>query len=88
MYRQCLLAAASAIITASVLAGSAAKAHASYCEYRASDTHRIVARGGANARKMSKACDRARRECNRRLKRETRKGKVGRGAVCSRVQFG
>ncbi|MDA4846404.1 hypothetical protein [Hoeflea poritis] len=88
MKTHCLKLALSAAIAASVFAGSAGYAHASYCEYRASDTKRIVARGGANARKMSTACKRARRECNRRLDRETRKGKVGRGAVCRRVQFG
>ena len=88
MKKHSLLIAAGVVINASALTGTTSPAHASYCEYRASDTHRIVATGGANARKMGTACKRARRKCNRRLDREMRKGKVGRGATCRRVQFG
>ncbi len=74
-----------AIALGVVSLGTAAPAHAATCWYAAYDlqTHLFVE--GGRALKMSNACDRARRQCNRQLERWAKRGKVGRGAVCARM---
>lgn len=44
----------------------------------------MMADGWATAIKMSWACDRARRRCNRELERKRRQGRAGRGS-CRRM---
>lgn len=59
-------------------------AQAAKCYYQANYTNGTYAgvRDVGRAGKKSRACNRARRQCNRKLKRAYRKGKVGRGAKC------
>lgn len=59
-----------------------------YCEYRASDVRGNMVQGGANHKKGSVACKRARRECNRKLERKQRQKKFGRTSGCGKVTFG
>lgn len=70
-----------------VLSGSTAPANAAAgCYYRLyHDVHGVVMgklaiHGYATAFKMENACDRARRECNRRFERARKKGNVPRAA--------
>ena len=57
----------------------------SRCVYMAHDpSGRTMANGWATASRMSWACDRARRRCNRELERKRRRGEAGRGS-CHRM---
>lgn len=78
-------ALALAALAASFAAVPSAEAGTKRCVYMAHDqTGKMIADGWADAFKLDKACDRARRRCNRELERKRRKGKVGRGG-CSRM---
>ncbi len=69
----------------SVGAGASAPAHAAGCYYRLyQDGHGVVTgklaiQGYGHALKLENACDRARRECNRRFDRARKKGNLPRG---------
>ncbi|MEW9835158.1 hypothetical protein [Mesorhizobium marinum] len=69
-----------------LFAGATAPASAATCYYKAVNLEGRVLdlRGVATAAKTSTACDRARRECNRRLDRAYRQGKMPRGVVCKK----
>lgn len=54
-----------------------ARAHCAYQAINAAG--QLVAYGGRSASKFKRACDRARRLCQRQLDRKIRKGKAGRG---------
>ena len=80
-----------AFIGLSALTATTGTASAASCTYIAMDsagqTARAAISGGtvmgfAKASHESKACDRARRECNRRLDRSFQNGGAGRGARC------
>lgn len=62
---------------------TAAPAHAATCYYVAYDSSKNLFVEAGRASKMSKACDRARRQCNRQLERWQKRGKVGRGSGCA-----
>lgn len=76
------------ILLSSLMMASAGTAHAATCNYIAQDSAGKYAHayGRAKAKKMSTACDRARRECHRQLKRAFKKHTAGRGAQCYRLQ--
>ncbi len=79
--------AATAAVGFILMAGTAAPARAATCYYKAVKLDgRVIEslRGVATAIKQSTACDRARRECNRRLDRAYRNGKLPRGVVCGK----
>lgn len=65
--------------------GATAPAHAATCYYVAYDMNKNHFVESAIALKMSKACDRARRQCNRQLERWRKQGKVARGSGCVRM---
>ena len=79
-----LLLAGSAVIGLVAFTASSTPAAAAGCYYRLQhDGHGIVTgklaiQGYASALKVDNACDRARRECNRRLERARKKGMVPR----------
>ena len=79
--------AATAVVGFIMMAGATAPAHAAGCIYVAVNMEGrvldIIGRG--TAIKQSNACDRARRECNRRLDRAYRRGELPRGVVCKRA---
>ncbi len=64
----------------------AAPASAARCDYVAYDMNRNLFTEGGYALKMSEACDRARRQCNRQLERWRKQGKVARGSGCTRMR--
>lgn len=70
----------SALVAGVALSSLSAPAEAGrkQCVYMAHNpwTGAMVADGWAKARRMSKACDRARRRCNRELNRKRRNGAV------------
>jgi hypothetical protein len=79
-----MLLAGSVAIGLAVIFGSGAPAQAAGCYYRLyHDGHGVVSgklaiQGYASAAKLETACDRARRECNRRFERARKKGNVPR----------
>ena len=80
--------AATAVVGFIMMAGATAPAHAAGCIYVAVNLEGrvlddVIGRG--TAIKQSNACDRARRECNRRLDRAYRRGEMPRGVVCKRA---
>lgn len=81
--------AATAAVGFILMAGATAPAHAAGCYYKAVSVEGRVldVRGYGTAFKQSNACDRARRECNRRLDRAYRNGKMPRGVVCKRSGY-
>ncbi len=81
-----LTIAAATGIALMAAAASPASAGRVACAYMAEDTSNHVIVGYAKAKKGSTACDRARRECNRKLDRAIRKGKFGRSHGCLRAQ--
>lgn len=76
-----------AVLHAIVIFGISAPASARVgCAYTATDIHgHVVAAYGSHRKKTSVACDRARRQCNRKMNRERRKKKFGRSHGCKRV---
>ena len=62
---------------------SALPAYAAKCFYSGYDQNGILFHETGRAVKYSNACARAKRQCNRKLKRWMKKGKVARGAGCS-----
>ena len=79
--------AATAAVGFILMAGATAPAHAAGCIYVAVNMegrilNDVIGRG--TALKQSNACDRARRECNRRLERAYRRGEMPRGVVCKK----
>lgn len=89
MFKQAIMLSAVAVIGATSLisASTPAEAGRKRCVFMAHNptTGHMIADGWAKAFKKSKACDRARRRCNRELNRKRRKGKVGRGVICRRI---
>ena len=81
--------AATAAVGFIMMAGATMPAQAAGCYYKAVNMEGRVLdiRGVGTALKESKACDRARRECNRRLERAYRQGKLPRGVVCKRTGY-
>jgi hypothetical protein len=72
------------VLSTSLVTSQLAEAR-SRCVYMAHDPQgRMMADGWATASKMSRACDRARRRCNRELERKRRQGRAGRGS-CRRI---
>jgi len=80
------LAASATVGFVIMMAGGTAPAHAAGCIYVAVNAEGRVLDilGRGTAIKQSNACDRARRECNRRLDRASRRGELPRGVVCKR----
>lgn len=80
---------AAAFLGLSMLIGNTGRADAAQCHYWSVDPTRNnlrgIAQGRAIALKMSTACTRAARECNRRLERAFRRGEAGRGTRCVRL---
>ncbi len=79
--------AATAAVGFILMAGATAPAHAAGCVYVAVNMEGRVLNdviGRGTALKQSNACDRARRECNRRLERAYRRGEMPRGVVCKK----
>lgn len=76
--------AAPVILGLTMLFAPTAPANAAGCYYRLHQdgvgivTGKLAIQGYASALKVEKACDRARRECNRRLDRARKKGNVPR----------
>ncbi len=89
MIKQAIMLGAIAAIGATSLMSTSTPAEAGRkrCVFMAHNpvTGYMIADGWAKAYKKSKACDRARRRCNRELDRKRRKGKVGRGVICRRI---
>jgi hypothetical protein len=79
-----LLLGSTAILAASSVPSQAKRA---YCIYAASDNRGHRFDEGASASKMSSACDRARRQCNRILKWKQKHGKFGRTNGCQKLQI-
>lgn len=79
------------LLAATTSSLSITPAHAkAYCVYSAEDiSGNRVAAAGTHRKKMSTACDRARRQCNRQLKRKRNRGEFGRskGASTSCVRI-
>ncbi len=69
---------------AASLIGSA-PVQAATCIYVAYDMNGNLFTEPGRASKMDKACDRARRQCNRQLERWRKRGKVARGSGCARM---
>lgn len=65
---------------------TSAPAHAAKCFYVAYDMHNNLFVEAAVALKMSNACNRARRQCNRKLDRWSNQGKVARGSGCAKMK--
>ena len=82
--KKILIAAGTATLGLIAIAASIAPAAAAGCYYRLyHDGHGVVTgtlaiQGYATALKLDNACDRARRECNRRFERARKKGNVPR----------
>ncbi|MEL6299596.1 MAG: hypothetical protein AAFV26_09210 [Pseudomonadota bacterium] len=83
--------AVAALIAAAMLSQASTSASAkAYCVYSAEDiSGNRVAAAGTHRKKMSAACNRARRQCNRQLKRKRSRGEFGRskGASTSCVRI-
>ena len=82
--------AATAAVGFILMAGATAPAHAAGCVYVAVNVEGRVLNdviGRGTAFKQGNACDRARRECNRRLERAYRRGEMPRGVVCKRSGY-
>ena len=80
---------AAAILTLGMLA--VAPAQAAYCFYKPVKLDgRVIEsfKGYGTGRKVGTACNRARRECNRRLDRAYRRGQLPRGVTCKRATSG
>lgn len=80
--------AAPVVVGFIMMAGATAPAHAAGCIYVAVNEQGRVLEdiiGRGTAIKQSNACNRARRECNRRLDRAYRRGELPRGVVCKRA---
>ena len=78
------IAATIAVLGTNMLVATPAEARP-HCMYWAHDfSGKRVADGSAWAKNMRLACKRAKRRCNRELKRKKRRGKVGR-VSCKRV---
>ncbi|MEM7777471.1 MAG: hypothetical protein AAF732_17880 [Pseudomonadota bacterium] len=69
-----------ALLAASMLALAPVPASAkAYCVYSLEDiSGNRVSAAGTHRKKMSTACDRARRQCNRQLERKRKRGQFGR----------
>ena len=85
-----IIAAATVAVGLTVLAGSGTvtPASAAFCYYKTfshEGRQNGIAQGYSNGIKLKNACDRARRECNRRLDRAYRNGKAPRGVTCRRT---
>lgn len=80
------LAAVAAALSVTLMAGTTAPAQAAGCYYKAVnlDGRVLNLQAYGHATKKSRACDRARRQCNRKLDRAYRKGQMPRGVVCKR----
>ncbi len=77
-------AAAAVMLTAASQPAEAKRKQCVYFSWNASG--KAVADGWAKARKLSRACKRARRRCNRERKRVIRRGTGGRGVrACVKV---
>jgi len=81
-----LIASLVAAIGVMLIPGAIAPAQAAGCYYVAVNLEGRVldVRGVGHAAKQKHACNRARRECNRRLERAYRNGRMPRGVVCKR----
>jgi hypothetical protein len=79
-----LLLAATSVLVLAAVCGPIPSANAAGCYYRLHQdgvgivTGNLAIQGYASALKLDNACDRARRECNRRLDRARKKGNVPR----------
>lgn len=84
------LASAGAAGFIMLTAAGTAPAHAAGCIYVAVNMEGrvldVIGRG--TALKQGNACDRARRECNRKLDRAYKRGEMPRGVVCKRAASG
>ena len=77
--------AVASLLSANLVMSSPAEAR-KRCVYMAHNpSGHMMADGWAKARKLSRACKRARRRCNRELKRKRRRGKAGRGG-CVKIR--
>ncbi len=57
-----------------------------YCVYAAEDTsNRRIATAGTHRKKMSKACERARKKCNFQREYWGKRGKFGRSHGCLKI---
>ncbi len=78
--------AGAAMVAAAVSLSASMPAHAlKNCSYRAVDNGHHIIDGSATARKLSTACSRARRRCNRKVDRAHRRGEFGRTSGCHRL---
>ncbi len=75
-----------ALTAASLMMTTSASAKRKRCVYYAwnVNNNQVMADGWAKAKKLSRACKRAKRRCNRELERKRRQGKAGRGS-CVKV---
>ena len=79
MTKASLLTAAALLATAMLSMASVPASAKAYCVYSIEDIHgKRVSAAGTHRKKMSTACDRARRQCNRQLKRKRNRGEFGR----------
>jgi hypothetical protein len=78
--------AATAALGVMLMPALSTPARAAGCYYKAVNLEGRVLdiRGVGHAAKLEWACNRARRECNRRLERAYRRGELPRGVVCRR----
>lgn len=78
--------AGAALVAAAVSMSAAAPAHAlTNCTYRAVDNGGHMIEGSATASRLSTACRRALRRCNRKVDRGHRRGEFGRTTGCHRL---
>lgn len=83
--------AAATTVGVLMMLGGTAPASAAQCIYVAVNEQGYVLEdiiGYGTAIKQGNACDRARRECNRKLERAYRRGELPRGVVCRRGASG
>ena len=82
--------AAASTVSLFMMLGGTAPASAAGCIYVAVNDQGYVLDiiGRGTAIKQSNACDRARRECNRKLERAYRRGELPRGVECRRGASG
>ncbi len=74
-----LVAAAALLATAMLSFASVPASAKAYCVYSLEDINgNRVSAAGTHRKKMSTACDRARRQCNRKLNRKRNRGEFGR----------
>ena len=77
--------AIASLIGASLIMATPASAKRKRCVYMAwNPAGHAMADGWAKAKKLSKACKRAKKRCNRELSRKRKHGKAGRGG-CKKV---